>query len=123
MEKYQKTIQLILGHLALATGIVGIVLPLLPTTPLIILAAYFYSKSSPLWHQKIIDHKRLGPVVQKWEEEGAISLKGKILATFMITFLFSLTIYLTTLPIALKISLVLIAFAIIFFILTRPHGN
>jgi uncharacterized membrane protein YbaN (DUF454 family) len=71
-----RLIFLCLGWLALAVGTVGIVLPLLPTVPFYILAAFFFARGSPAIEKKLLD-SRFGPHIRAWREKGAISRKGK----------------------------------------------
>lgn len=75
---------LISGTLSLALGIVGAFLPLLPTTPFLLLAAFCLSRSSPAFHRWLVNHRTLGPPIRDWEENRAISRKGKIAATVAI---------------------------------------
>ena len=56
-----------LGWLCVALGVIGIFLPLLPTTPFILLAAWLFSRSSNKFHHWIQNHKRLGPIITMWE--------------------------------------------------------
>jgi len=79
-----RSLYIALGSLALVVGLIGIFVPLLPTTPLLILAAFLYSKGSPRMHQWMLDNPFFGPPLRDWKERCAIALRYKILATFMI---------------------------------------
>jgi uncharacterized membrane protein YbaN (DUF454 family) len=71
------------GFAALAAGVIGIVLPLLPTVPFVILAAYCFSKGSRRWERWMLEHPRLGPIVRDWRENHAVPLRAKQLAIVM----------------------------------------
>jgi hypothetical protein len=77
---------LVSGLVALALGLLGIVLPLLPTTPFLLLAAFCFARSSPALHDWIIQHPRLGPPIRDWRNHGAISGRAKIAAVAMLAF-------------------------------------
>jgi uncharacterized protein len=68
------------GLLALALGIVGAVLPLMPTVPFLLLAVYFFARSNPEWEKRILDHPHWGPQVRDWRERRAINRRAKTLA-------------------------------------------
>jgi hypothetical protein len=76
-----------LGFAAVALGTLGIVLPLLPTVPFMLLAAFFFARSSPRLEAWIVEHPRFGPHVRAWRDRGAISRAGKraALAAFAIS--------------------------------------
>ena len=74
-----------LAYVSLAVGIVGIVVPGLPTTPLVLLAAFAADRGSPKLHRWLIRHKTFGPMIQSWERERAVSRKAKWLATIMMS--------------------------------------
>ena len=66
-----------LGFASVALGGLGILLPLLPTVPFMLLAAFFFARSSPRLEAWIVHHPRFGPHVSAWRERGAISRPGK----------------------------------------------
>lgn len=70
-----------LGLLALALGIVGIALPVVPTVPFLLMAAAAFARSSPRLERRILDHPTYGPPVRAWRERGAIGRLAKIWAT------------------------------------------
>ena len=68
------------GWLLVALGFVGAFLPLLPTTPFLILAVGCFARSSPRLETWLLTHPRFGPALVQWHERGAIPVKGKILS-------------------------------------------
>jgi uncharacterized protein len=82
---WQRVLWLGAGWLALLTGIVGIFLPLLPTTPFVLLAAFCFSRGSARWEAWMLQHPRFGPIVRDWREHRAVPLRAKQLATLMMT--------------------------------------
>ena len=75
-----KTLWLTLGLLATACGIAGIVLPLVPTTPFLLLAAFAFARSSPNLHSWLVTHRRLGPPINDWRRHGTITRRTKLVA-------------------------------------------
>lgn len=71
------------GLAALATGIVGVFLPLLPTTPLVLLSAFCFSRSSPRLERRLLEHPRFGPLIRDWRASRAIPLRAKWTAWLM----------------------------------------
>lgn len=69
-----------LGFVSIGLGILGAALPLLPTTPFLLLAAFAFARSSPVWHDWLVGHPRLGPPILNWQREGAIGLRAKVIA-------------------------------------------
>ncbi|WLR56994.1 YbaN family protein [Mesobacillus subterraneus] len=75
-----KAILITLGTLSIILGVVGIVVPLLPTTPLILLGAACYVKASEELYQKLIKNKWLGGYIKDFREKNGITLKNKVLS-------------------------------------------
>lgn len=73
----KKSILILLGTLTLGIGIIGIFLPLLPTTPLLLITAYCYLNSSNKLYTKLINSKRLGPYIKDYIENKAVTKKVK----------------------------------------------
>ena len=72
-----RTLYLISGFLALGLGGLGVLLPLLPTVPFIILAAYCFARSDETLERWLVEHPTFGTHIRLWRERGAISPKGK----------------------------------------------
>lgn len=76
----RRALYLCLGFLMLALGIIGAVLPVMPTTIFIILAAWFFARSSPKFEARLVADPRFGPLIVKWRERGAIPPRAKLYA-------------------------------------------
>ncbi|MBQ2394412.1 MAG: YbaN family protein [Alistipes sp.] len=79
-----KMLFIILGSLALGLGILGIFIPLLPTTPLLLLAAALYFKSSPQLYEWLLNHPRLGEYIRNFREYRAIPLRAKVVSVSLV---------------------------------------
>ena len=87
-----------LGWLAFATGIVGIVLPLLPTTPFMLLAAALFARSSPRFHRWLLAHPWFGPPIHDWQQYRGIRRHARRRAIVFILLSFSVALMVMTLP-------------------------
>ena len=67
----------LLGLAALALGFIGLFVPLLPTVPFVLLAAFAFARSNPAWERWLVEHPRFGPAIRAWRENGSISRSGK----------------------------------------------
>ena len=111
---------LIVGLLALALGAIGIALPLLPTTPFILLAAFAFAQSSEKLHQWLLDHNVFGPLIDNWQQHGAISRRAKVLSVVSMGVVLGISVLLA-LPAAVIIAQLVVLGGAALFILTRPE--
>ncbi|MGF7147139.1 hypothetical protein FHS96_000748 [Sphingomonas zeicaulis] len=79
-ESVRRRLWAALGLFFVAVGIVGVILPVMPGTIFLILAAACFARSSPKLEAWLLDHPRYGPSVRSWREEGAIPWRGKLAA-------------------------------------------
>ena len=119
-QKAKKFFFLSLGTLSFATGILGLFLPLLPTTCFILLAAYCFSKSSDHFYQKLLLHKRFGPTIQNWEKFRVIRVPIKCWASTMIS-ISALIIWFTNAPLIVKLGLSAFLMGLVVYIWSKPH--
>ncbi len=88
----QRILLLTLGWLAIVLGTLGIVLPLLPTTPFMLLAAWCFARSSPRFHHWLLWRSPFGRYLRHWQRHRAMppGAKGRAIVLIIITFAFSL---------------------------------
>jgi uncharacterized membrane protein YbaN (DUF454 family) len=79
-----RTTLVVMGHASLAVGFVGIFVPLLPTTPFVLLAAVCYSRGSDRFHTWLLHHPRFGPMIHVWREHRAIGARAKVVAAITV---------------------------------------
>lgn len=112
---------LAVGFLALGLAIAGAVLPLLPTTPFLILATYAFARSSPRFHKWLVEHPRFGPAIENWNRHGAIRPRAKRTAIIVIV-LTPVVTWLIGAPLWALGLQILVLIGVATFILTRPDG-
>ena len=111
---------LLLACLSLLIGVVGIVTPLLPTTPFLLLSAWSAAKGSPRLHQWLTTHPKLSKPLRAWQQDRAIPSPAKWLAILMLASSWLLLILLGFQWATLSVAFCLFAM-IGAFIFTRPH--
>lgn len=110
-----------LGCASVVIGVIGIVLPGLPGTVFLILAAWCFTRSSPRFEAWLLDHPRLGPPVRQWRATGAIPRYAKWFACASLAASW-LIIFATSLSPMTVIGLGALFVAVAIFIVTRPTG-
>lgn len=114
-----RAIYLVGGFVALALGLVGAVLPIVPTVPFLLLAAFCFTRSRPEWAERLYAHPRFGPSMCDWRDRRAIGRKAKIAAVGAM----SVGVIVTTATIGFPLALLSIGILLIVgpWIWTRPE--
>lgn len=107
------------GLVFVVVGMVGVVLPLLPTTPFLLLATYCFARSSPRLNNWLLNHPTFGPLINNWNETGSIDRRTKRIAIVVIMLTPIATVLIGVPWWALAGQLLVLALAATF-ILTRP---
>jgi len=110
-----------LGLICVALAVIGVVLPLLPTVPFLLLAAFFFANSSERLHSWILEHALFGPMINDWNTNRAIRPGAKKAATLSIAAVFLFSLILGA-PGHILIIQAIVLSCVLIFIWTRPNG-
>jgi uncharacterized membrane protein YbaN (DUF454 family) len=111
----------IAGLLCLALAVVGVVLPLVPTTPLLLLAAFCFGRGSERMLRWLLEHPRFGPPIRDWRENRSISRRAKVCASLSMILVVAVSILLDIHQ-GILITQVVVLALVAAFILTRPES-
>ena len=113
---------LILGSVCVVLGAIGILVPLMPTTVFLLIAAYAFARSSPRLHRWLITHPVFGALITDWNEHGVVSVKAKWMSSLSMIAVFSLSVYFGAPRWVLILQAVILS-AVALFLLTRPSSK
>jgi uncharacterized membrane protein YbaN (DUF454 family) len=119
-NRWLRGVYLTLGFLMLGLGIIGAVLPGIPTTMPIIVAAFFFSKSSARFDNWMLNHKVFGPLVRDWRAGVGFSARVKAIAITAIAVTFTITVVWVIDNTAARVGLIVLATGITAYILWLP---
>lgn len=114
-----KPVLFVLGWISFGLGVIGALIPILPTTPFMILAAYLFSKSSPRFHAWLLSLPVAGPAVREWNEHRVVRKRAKVLCATMIMLSLSVIWVKVDVPVLLKIFLTVLLVSVCTFVVTR----
>jgi uncharacterized membrane protein YbaN (DUF454 family) len=119
-SEFLRWILICCGWFSIVVGVVGIILPLIPTVPFLLLAAACFARSSERFHGWLIEHAQLGPLVRDYLQSGGIPLRVKKMAIGMVWISFPVSAFLFVPVVWLKIVLMASAAAITLYLLRLP---
>lgn len=116
-----RALWLVLGIVCVGLAMIGVILPLLPTVPFLLLAAFCFARSSERLHDWLLSHRVFGPMILDWNQNGAIRPAAKKAATLSVAAVFGISIFLGLAGHILLIQGITLS-AVLIFIWTRPIG-
>lgn len=118
-----KPVLFVLGWISFALGIIGAFLPIIPTTPFLILAAFLFSKSSPRFHQWLLNLPLAGAGIKDWQDNRVIRPRAKILCITMIAVSLGIIFWNQRIPYVVKILVTVILVSVGSFVVTRKSTS
>lgn len=115
-----RVVWLTVGVLCVAMGVVATVVPLLPTTPFVLLAAFAFANSSERLHTWLLEHPALGPPIRDWRDGRRIRRTAKWLASVSIAAAFTISVVLGLKPWVLALQAIVLG-CVVAYIWTRPE--
>jgi len=112
MKRFSKPILIATGTLSVALGAIGMFVPLLPTTPFLLLGAFCYSRSSDRFYRRLLDNRVCGPYITNYRELGGITLRQKVTAISVLWLSIANTAWFVAPPLWAKLALFLVASAV-----------
>jgi hypothetical protein len=119
-SRTKRAIYLGLGIFMLAIGIVGVWLPLIPTTGPVLLAAWCFARSSERFDHWMLNHQVFGPIVRDWRSGAGFTVRAKVIAVVALAVTFGVSIWFVRSNLPVVIGLVVLALALAVFIVSRP---
>ena len=114
-----RIVLLVTGWLCMALGLIGVFVPMLPTTPFLLLSAACFLRSSPRMHARLMAHPRLGPFLEQWRRERTIPRAAKHRAYVLVCACFALSIALAP-GLVPRLVLALLALGLLLFLSRLP---
>lgn len=115
-----RAVFLVLGSAFLFLAALGIVVPVLPTTPFVLLAAACYLRASTRLHDRLLRSRIFGPTIAAWHEHGAIPRRAKALAVVMVTVTFTISVVFVADPLIVRVALASIGVILVAWLWSRP---
>ncbi len=119
-NRYQKYLLIIAGVISVFLAFLGIFLPILPTTPFLLLAAFLFSKSSDKFYYWLINNKLFGSFIKNYREGRGVSRQAKFVSLTSLWLVMGSTIIYAVNNIYIKILLLIIAIAVTIHLLIIP---
>jgi uncharacterized membrane protein YbaN (DUF454 family) len=115
-----RAIFVVLGTVFLGLGALGLVLPVVPTTPFVLLAAACYLRASERLHRRLVTSRTFGPTIIAWQEHGAIPPRAKAVAIALIALTFGFSILFVVEPPLIRAGMAAFALALVVWLARRP---
>jgi uncharacterized protein len=111
-----------IGWLSVALGVLGIVIPLFPTTPFLLVAVWAFSKSSPEMAEKLRNNRYAGAYIRDWQDNGVIPIQAKVAAVTMMAAVVAYLHWGTGAPLWVVVAVAAVLLGVAAYIVTRPSA-
>ncbi|ETA80890.1 YbaN family protein [Youngiibacter fragilis] len=111
-----------IGAVSFGLGLAGVFLPLIPTTPFLLLSAACWMRSSDKAYARLLSHKRFGPVIRDYNENGTIPVKTKVIAILLMSLGIGSTMLFFTDSTLIRIILLAVAISVAAYVGSRPSS-
>jgi uncharacterized protein len=111
-----------IGWLSVALGVLGIVIPLFPTTPFLLVAVWAFSKSSPEMAEKLRNNRYAGAYIRDWQDNGVIPIQAKVAAVSMMAAVVAYLHWGTESPLWVVVVVAAVLLGVAGYIVTRPSA-
>lgn len=106
--------------MSIGLAVVGTVLPIVPTVPLVLLAGFFFSRSSERFDRWLVEHPVFGPIITDWRAGLGFTVRAKVIAVVAIIASFGLTLAIAIGSTGGRIGMIALAISVIIYIVSRP---
>ena len=120
LDRTKKLLLITAGTICVGLGIIGLVLPVVPTSPFLLLAAACYARSSKRFYNRLLANPIFGPPIRQWREDRSIPARAKWLAIAMILLTFSVTVIFILEDTPARLIMSLIGLLVIVFLYRIP---
>ena len=117
----RRALYLVLGWLFVGLAALGVLLPVLPTTPFLLLAAFFFARSSERFYGWLLHNRRFGPLIKQWREDRSLPPGVRLKAITLVLCVFALSIYLVRALPWLQLLLLTICAGLVIFLVRLPE--
>lgn len=118
--KSMRAVLFAIGCISLIIGVIGVFVPVLPTTPFVLLSAWCFMRSNERFHRWLLHHPRFGPVINDWNLYGAIPASAKAMAGISVSISLAVIWWRVRFP-AVKFTVTALLLAVTVFIFSRPR--
>ena len=115
-----RSLFLVLGFFFLGLAFIGVVLPLIPTVGPVLLAAFFFSRSSERFDNWLVNNRLFGGIVRDWRAGLGFTIRAKAIAIAAIIVTFTISVVFVVQPMLLRVGLIVLASALVVYIAQLP---
>ncbi len=111
------------GTVLVGIGILGVILPLLPGTPFLLLAAACYARASTRFYNWLLNNRLVGPTLAAWREDRSIPFRAKVSAISMVIIAFGISAGFVIEPVAARMAMAVLGLGIVVFLMRLPTSE